>query len=374
MDTLETPIPVVDLDRLEANLDRMAVYASAHGLALRPHVKTHKSPRVAASQIDRGAVGLTCATPCELEVMSGVASSLLMAYPPVGAARLHRFLALPESVELRVSLDSVEAIDALATGAHAAGRDVRVLVEADLGMRRVGVGSPEAVVELATRIAGSDSLRFEGVAFYPGHIRSAAADQDAALQALGKSLNEILLALDRAGLPAETVSGGSTPTAWRSHEVPGVTEIRPGTYVYNDRATVASGFCTRLDCALTVLATVVSTAVPGQAVVDAGTKALGREPRGGAEDWGYGELLDRPEVTVKAMSEEHGTLDLSRSTWRPRVGERVHIIPNHVCIVTHLFDEVAGVREGQVVETWRVEARGRREVRGERSEGPAGVP
>lgn len=359
MDALETPVPVVDLDRLEANLDRMAVYAAAHGLALRPHVKTHKSPKVAAQQMDRGAAGLTCATPRELEVMSGSASSLLMAYPPVGAARLRRFLALPQSVELRVSLDSAEAIDALASGAAEASREVRVLVEADLGMRRVGVGSPAEVVELASRIANTGNLRFEGVAFYPGHIRSAGHDQDPALQALGASLTEILSALDRAGLPAETVSGGSTPTAWRSHEIPGVTEIRPGTYVYNDRATVASGFCTRLDCALTVLATVVSTAVAGQAVVDAGTKALGREPRGGGDDWGYGELLDRPEVTVKAMSEEHGTLDLSRSTWRPRVGERVRIIPNHVCIVTHLFDEVAGVREDNVVETWRVEARGR---------------
>lgn len=356
MDTLETPTPVVDLDRLEANLDRMAVYASAHQLALRPHVKTHKSPKVAALQMDRGAVGLTCATPRELEVMSGSARSLLMAYPPVGAARLRRFLALPESIEPRVSLDSVEAIDALAAES---GRAVRVLVEADLGMHRVGVGTPDQVVELARHIAESDSLVFEGVAFYPGHIRSAGHDQDPALQALGASLTEILRALDRASLPANTVSGGSTPTAWRSHEIPGVTEIRPGTYVYNDRATVASGFCTRLDCALTVLATVVSTAVPGQAVVDAGTKALGREPRGGGDDWGYGELLDRPEVTVKAMSEEHGTLDLSRSTWRPRVGERVRIIPNHVCIVTHLFDEVAGVREEQVMETWRVEARGR---------------
>ena len=359
MDTIETPIPVIDLDRIEANLDRMAVYASAHGLALRPHVKTHKSPRVAALQMERGAAGLTCATPRELEVMSGVANSLLLAYPPVGAARLRRFLALPDSVELRVSLDSVAAIDALAVGARAASREVRVLVEADLGMHRVGVGSPDQVVELASRIAKTGNLHFEGVAFYPGHIRSAAADQDPALQALGASLTEILRALELAGLPAETVSGGSTPTAWRSHEIPGVTEIRPGTYVYNDRATVASGFCTRLDCALTVLATVVSTAVPGQAVVDAGTKALGREPRGGGDDWGYGELLDRPEVTVKAMSEEHGTLDLSRSTWRPRVGDRVRIIPNHVCIVTHLFDEVAGVREDRVVETWRVEARGR---------------
>lgn len=359
VDTLETPVPLVDLHRLEANVDRMAVYAAAHRLALRPHVKTHKSPRVAALQVERGAVGLTCAIPRELEVMSGTARSLLLAYPPVGADRLRRFLALPESVELRVSLDSVEAIDALAAGARHADREVRVLVEADLGMRRVGVGTPGEVVDLARRIRDSGALHFQGVAFYPGHIRSGGADQDRALRALCVALDAILSDLDRAGIPAETVSGGSTPTAWRSHEIPGVTEIRPGTYVYNDRATVASGFCTRSDCALTVLATVVSTAVPGQAVVDAGTKALGREPRGGGEDWGFGELLDRPEVVVRTMSEEHGILELGRTSWRPRVGDRVRIVPNHVCIVTHLFDRAVGVRGDTVADVWSIEARGR---------------
>lgn len=359
MHSLPTPIPVVDLDRLEANLDRMAVYAHAHGLVLRPHVKTHKAPRIAREQLARGAVGLTCATPRELEVMAGTSTDLLLAYPPIGAHRLRRVMALPAAVRLRVSLDSVEAIETLAAGAAAAGRRVAVLVEVDLGMRRVGVATPGDALALAREVARHASLEFEGVAFYPGHIRSQGAEQAAALARLSDELGAILRALEAGGIPATTVSGGSTPTAWRSHEVTGVTEIRPGTYVYNDRATVAAGHATSLDCALTVLATVVSTAVPGQAVVDAGTKALGREPRGGGDDWGYGELLDRPEVTVRAMSEEHGILDLSRTRWRPRVGERVRIIPNHVCIVTHLFDEVAGVREDRLEETWPVEARGR---------------
>jgi D-serine deaminase-like pyridoxal phosphate-dependent protein len=356
---VETPAPLVDLGRLEANLARMAGYAAQHGLALRPHVKTHKSPRVAALQMDRGAAGLTCATPRELEVMSGAASSLLLAYPPVGATRLRRFLALPDSVELGVSLDSVEAIDALAAGAQAAGREVRVLVEVDLGMHRVGVATAAEAVALAQRIAARPPLRFEGIAFYPGHIRSGSAAADEGIRAVGEDLAKVLGALNAAGLPARTVSGGSTPTAWRSHEIPGVTEIRPGTYVYNDRATVASGVAAREDCALTVLATVVSTAAAGQAVVDAGTKALGREPRGGDDAWGFGELLDQPDVTVKAMSEEHGTLDLSRTSWRPRIGDRIRIIPNHVCIVTHLFDEVIGIRGGAEVERWPVAARGR---------------
>jgi D-serine deaminase-like pyridoxal phosphate-dependent protein len=154
------------------------------------------------------------------------------------------------------------------------------------------------------------------------------------------------------------VSGGSTPTAWQTHRIEGLTEFRPGTYVYQDRSQVAIGVCDRDDCAVTVLATVVSTAVPGQAVIDAGTKALGREPQD-LGDGSFGELLDRQDVTVVRMSEEHGVLDLSRTDWRPKVGDQVRVIPNHVCIVTHLNDVMVGIRGGEVVERFDVAARGR---------------
>src|SRR5439155_9574137 len=148
-----------------------------------------------------------------------------------------------------------------------------------------------------------------------------------------------------AGVPPRVVSGGSTPTLWQTHEITGVTELRPGTYVFNDRTTAEIGACAWDDCALTVLATVVSTAVPGQAVIDAGSKALGREPmRGTDAAEGFGCLLGRPEVVVKGMSEEHGILDLSSTNWKPSVGERVRVIPNHVCVVVHLNDVIAGVR------------------------------
>jgi len=187
------------------------------------------------------------------------------------------------------------------------------------------------------------------------------AEQTAALRALDQRLGTTLEALERAGLAAPVVSGGSTPAAWRMHELSGVTEVRPGTYVYNDRATAALGACHWDDCALTVLATVVSTAVPGQAVIDAGSKALGREPLPAAPnaDPGFGALADRPEVVVRAMSEEHGILDLSGTRWRPAVGEQVRVVPNHVCIVVHLHEAVLGVRNGVVETSWPVAARGR---------------
>ncbi len=374
LDDLETPAVVVELDVLAGNLDRMAAYAALHGLALRPHVKTHKAPRIAADQLRLGAVGLTCATPREVEVMSDVTNDLLLAYPVVGRAKLARLMAATAELRFTVALDSIEVATALAAIAEQAARRVGVYVEVDLGMHRVGAASPEACVSVASFVAESSWLEYRGVAFYPGHIREPVAEQGPKLVRLGADLGRVIDALRAAGLRPPVVSGGSTPAAWRMHEVPGITEVRPGTYVYNDRTTAAVEACQWDEIALTVLATVVSTAVPGQAVIDAGTKALGREPlggpaaRAGGADPGYGALLDRPEVTVQRMSEEHGILDLSRTQWRPAVGDMVRVVPNHACIVVHLNDTTYGVR-GEIVETqWAVAARGRDRV----SDVPAG--
>ncbi|MBL8981057.1 MAG: alanine racemase [Gemmatimonadetes bacterium] len=356
---LETPCALVDLDRLSTNLDAMASYTILHGLALRPHVKTHKSPRIAAEQVQRGAVGLTCATPRELEVMAEVSNDLLLAYPLLGAAKLARVMQLPREVRLTVGLDSMIAVDALATAARAADRDVRVLIEVDMGMHRVGVQSAEEALALAMLVRASAPLSFGGIMFYPGHIREHVDEQHGALDRLRDDLGHLITLLGDAGLPPTIVSGGSTPAAWRMHEVKGVTEVRPGTYVYNDRTTAAIGACGWDDCAFTVLGTVVSTAVPGQAVVDCGSKALGREPMRGTPGEGFGALLDRPEVVVSRMSEEHGILDLSATDWRPRVGDQVRIVPNHVCVVVHLNDTIHGVRGDQVESLWPVAARGR---------------
>jgi D-serine deaminase-like pyridoxal phosphate-dependent protein len=357
---LETPVPLVDLDRLARNLDRAAAYATEHHLALRPHIKTHKSPRIAGEQLKRGAVGLTCATPFEAEVMSDVCDNLLVAYPPVGQPRATRLAALPERVKLTVALDSPQAVDDIAAAAREADRPIGVYVELDLGMHRVGVPRLDDALALARAVREHSPLEFAGLAFYPGHVREPVDRQEESLASLGRAIAHAVETFDRAGCRPPVVSGGSTPTLWRTHELPGVTEFRPGTYVYNDRTTAAIGACAWDDCAFTVLATVVSTAVPGQAVVDAGSKALGREPMRGTDAAdGFGALLDRPDVVVKNMSEEHGILDLSRTDWRPAVGDRVRIVPNHVCIVVHLNDAIVGVR-GDVVETsWPVAARGR---------------
>ncbi|MDT8341149.1 MAG: alanine racemase [Longimicrobiales bacterium] len=354
--SVETPVAVVDVARARANARRVAAYAAAHGLAWRPHVKTHKSRRVARLQLQAGARGLTVATPREAEVMSTVTSDLLLAYPPVGEARVRRVASLPAHVRLKVALDSEAVLGPLAAAAREAGRTVEVLVELDVGLRRVGVAGPEAAVALAAAAAGAQGTTFGGLLFYAGHIRAPGPDQERDLAALGDHLRRVYDALDAAGLPPATVSGGTTPTLWRSHEVPGLTEIRPGTCIYNDRDALGQGAARPEDLAYTVLATVVSTAVPGRAAVDAGSKALAKEERGGA---GYGVLLDRPEVTVVALSEEHGMLDLSRTDWRPAVGERVRIVPNHVCTSVNLQDAVLAVHPDAPPELWPLEGRGR---------------
>jgi D-serine deaminase-like pyridoxal phosphate-dependent protein len=357
---LETPAAIVDLDRLETNLDRAATYATRHGLALRPHVKTHKTAWIASEQVKRGAAGVTCATPREAEVMSGVVGDILLAYPPVGPGRAARIAALPREVRVIVALDSIEAILEIERDAEAAGRSVGVYVEIDMGMHRVGVPDANAALDLIKRVERSRALYYEGIAFYPGHIRQSIDDQDDALARLNATIDSTLETLRKAGAEPTVVSGGSTPTLWHTHRINGVTEMRPGTYVYNDRTTAEIGACEWSDCALTVLATVVSTAVPGQAVIDAGTKALGREPlRGSDTATGFGSLLEHPEVIVKGMSEEHGLLDISGSQWKPRVGELVRVIPNHVCIVVHLNDVMYGARGDEIERSWAVDARGR---------------
>lgn len=358
VEQIQTPAPVIDVSRVVRNLDRMADYARAHGLRLRPHVKTHKTTVIGVAQLRRGAIGLTCATPREMEIMSEVANDLLLAHPPMGV-KVERLIDLPRSVSVVTALDSAEAIDHVAAAAVAADRPIRVYIELDVGMHRVGVGTAAEAVSLARRVADSRALEFAGVCFYPGHIREPVGEQSSKIAQLNADLAEFVDALEHAELAPPTVSGGSTPTAWHTHEMPLVTEFRPGTYVFNDRTTAAIGACGADDCALTVLATVVSTAVAGQAVVDAGAKALGREPMRGVKASGFGSIVGHDDVIVSAMSEEHGTIDLSETSWRPRVGDKVRIVPNHVCIVVHLNDVLYAVDGDRVIDVWPVAARAR---------------
>jgi D-serine deaminase-like pyridoxal phosphate-dependent protein len=358
LDGLLTPAAIVDLDRMDANLRGMAAYAAEHALRLRPHTKTHKSPEIAAEQVRHGAAGLTVAQLHEAAVMAAASDDILLAHPPVGAPKLERLFALPRDIRLTVALDSLAALEGLAAAAVAARREVGVVVELDLGMRRVGVAGGAEAVHLCRRCRELDGVEWRGIMFYPGHIREHVSMQQAAVERVDAALQQVLRALADAGLDPEVVSGGSTPAAFSSHLIRGVTEIRPGTYIFNDRITALTGACGWDDCAYSVLATVVSTAVPGQAVVDAGSKALFREEVRGTDAVGFGALLDRPDVVVSGMSEEHGILDVSAMDRRPRVGDRVRIVPNHVCVSVNLHPTVHGVRGERIERSWPVAARG----------------
>lgn len=357
LEKAETPVAALELSRVRENARRVSSYCRAHGLSWRPHVKTHKSRRVARIELDAGAPGLTVATPREAEIMAQEASDLLLAYPPVGATKIQRVVSLPPEVDLKVALDSEEALDPLARAATERGREVGVLVEVDVGLGRVGVTSAARAVELARRARTSNGVAYRGILFYPGHIRTPQAEQDQALKALSERLETLYEALGKADLAPEIISGGSSPTLWQSHRVPGLTEVRAGTCIFMDRDMVSLGVCTEDELAYSVLATVVSTAVAGQAIVDAGSKALAKEPtRSGLE--GFGAVLGRPEVTVASLSEEHGILDLGKTEWRPGVGDRVRLVPNHVCVSANLHERYLAL-EGEEGGFWPLDARGR---------------
>lgn len=356
---LETPALLIDVDILERNLERVAAYARQHGLRLRPHTKTHKMPWLGRRQLDMGAVGLTVAKTSEAEVMLGAAPpDLLVAYPVVGQRKLERLMAVAQQTRVTVAVDSLDAAKPLSEAAGVAGVSVGVLAETDVGLRRVGVAPGPPLVALARELAHLPHLRFEGVAFYPGHIKKMDDEGHAAVAELSATVARMVEELRQAGLAPGIVSGGSTPALFESHRVEGMNEIRPGTYVFNDRNTVLSGGCERSDCAATILCTVVSTARGGHMILDGGSKTFSsdRVVTGGRES--FGELVEAPHALFERLNEEHGYVDLMGGR-AFRVGDRVRVLPNHVCVAMNLHETVYGVRGDEVVGAWRVEGRGK---------------
>jgi len=346
-DALDTPVPVVDLDRADRNLVTMQAYCDRHGLALRPHVKTHKLPQLALRQIELGAAGVTCQKIGEALVMAEAGcGDILLTYPVVGASKVPPLAALARKTRLTVALDNPVALDTVAAAAHEAGVEIGVLVEFESGEGRLGVQTPQDALELARRAHGNGPLAFRGLMTFPR------GPQTAPFLAAARPLFE------REGIPIATVSVGGTPGCWSTHELPGVTELRVGTYVYHDRATVAAGAATLDDCALHVVATVVSRPTPERAVLDCGSKTLSSDRVAPVAGEGFGLILDYPDAVIARLNEEHGVVDLSRCVRRPEIGERVRIVPNHVCAVSNLHDAVVVCRGGEVVGTWPVAARG----------------
>ena len=358
-DDLPTPCIVIDAAIVRRNVSRMSAYAQQRGLKLRPHTKTHKSKMLGRLQLDSGAVGLTVAKPGEAEVMAGICNDLLMAYPAVDPRRCAALANLARSATIRVGLDSTFAADQLSAAARSAGVTIGILIDLDIGHHRTGVQSASDALALAQHVDGSKGLRLDGVMFFPGQIGGAPADQATALAAVGQKLDEILSLWKHHGLNAEIVSGGSTPTAGQSHLIPQLTEIRPGTYIYNDMNCVYGGSATLDDCAARIVATVVSNAVPGQIIIDAGTKALTSDRCGPMPESGHGHIIELPQAKIFKLYEEHGQVDVSRCDRIPGIGDRVTIVANHICPCVNLQDAVWWQEPGASPIALPVDARGK---------------
>lgn len=357
---LETPALLIDLDIMEANLRKLADYGQKHNLRVRPHTKTHKIPALARRQLDLGAAGLTVAKVGEAEVMlEAQPSNVLVAYPIVGAKKLQRLTQVARKTSVTVSLDSLVVAGQLSEAAKAEGIEIGVLAEVDVGLGRVGVPPGDALIQLIRGIERLPGLRWEGIAFYPGQIKSVDEEGERALKSLGELLDRILGDLRAASLHAKIVSGGSTPTLFHSHRLPAVNEIRPGTYIFNDRNTALTGGCTFDECAASIMVTVVSTAVPGQMIVDGGSKTFSSDRQSAGSEVSFGRLVEAPDAVFTKMNEEHGFIDLHRTARKFDVGDRVHIIPNHVCVAMNLHECVYGIRGGAVEQVWRVAGRGK---------------
>ncbi len=359
MDLFATPALVIDSLTVYRNILRMETYAAEHDLGVRPHTKTHKSRHMADLQLSAGAVGLTAAKVGEAEIMAEVADDILLAYPAIDPARTSRLAHLAAHCTLRLAVDSKQGAKMLGEVANRASATFGILIDLDVGMGRTGLQTPHDALKLAQFVDSTAGLRLDGLFCYPGHIHLPANQQEAALRAVSDKLDETLGLWGDHGLQARIVSGGSTPTAFQSHEVPEYTEIRPGTYIYNDMNIVRGGYCGLDDCAARIVCTVISNAVPGQVVIDAGTKTLTSDRSVVETEPTFGYIVEYPDARITRLTEEHGQVDIRACAKVPELGERVTVIPNHICPCVNLQDEIWWRDEEGALHRLEVDARGK---------------
>jgi D-serine deaminase-like pyridoxal phosphate-dependent protein len=347
VEELETPVPLIDIAVAARNLTAWQARCDRAGFANRPHIKTHKLVALAKAQLDLGAKGITVQKLGEAEVMAAAGiSDLLLTFNILGRHKLERLARLVRRTDIKVVADNTAMLEGLSDAGLSAGRKIAVLVEMDTGAGRNGVQSPAAAAQLAQQIAAAPGLNFGGLMTYP---KPGLRRQTATLLEEAKTL------VEQSGLRCAIISTGGTPDMWKDEGLEHISEYRAGTYVYGDRSLVARAVCGFEDCALTVLATVVSTPTGDRALLDAGSKSLTSDLLGLK---GYGVVPALAAAPIYDLSEEHGFLDTSHLDQKPRVGDMVRIVPNHVCPVSNLFDKVVIVRGEEVLGAARVDARG----------------
>ncbi|MGW3626992.1 alanine racemase [Streptomyces sp. NPDC000880] len=361
LEELDTPALVIDADRLERNLRQVQQMVAGTGVRLRPHIKSHKLPEVARRQLELGAIGLTTAKLAEAEAMAAAGlDDLFICYPLVGRAKTDRLRRLARDRRVMTAVDTLAGAAALDAAFAAEERPLPVLVKVDAGFSRVGAGAADAV-ELCRRVATMKGLVLRGLCIHEGSTYAEPdtrrRNQLAATQA--RELVAIAEQVRALGIAIDIVSAGSTPGLAGCLGVEGLTELRPGNYVFYDAIQVGLGVAAPEECALTVLTTVVSTARPSGAICDAGSKALSLD-RGAhglniAET--YGTIVGRQGLCLQRLSEEHGWLaDVSDGGCA--VGDVLRVIPNHACAVVNNFDHVWVAEGDKIVDRWPITARG----------------
>jgi D-serine deaminase-like pyridoxal phosphate-dependent protein len=356
---LDTPVIVVDEALLHRNIDEMASLAQSYGVSLRPHAKTHKSPRIARLQLEAGAIGLTCAKLGEAEVFvaEGGVRDILIAYPIVGELKIQRLIDLANYARITVAVDTLKAALALSHAFVGSGRVLDIYIEVNTGQDRAGARAGQEAVDLAVEIARMPGLRLSGVMTHEGHAGFSGPDDISTVaQNAGQALVDTADRIRGLGIEITHVSVGSTPSSWFTPRVKGVTEMRPGTYVFHDNNAFRHGRIGPERCAARVVATIVSRPAPDRAIIDAGSKALALDPS--PSHPGHGYIVGHPAATIARLSEEHGVVVLPPGQEGFNVGDRVEIIPNHICPAVNLTDELVIVRDGEIIDRWPVAARG----------------
>ena len=357
--TLDTPSMLVDETLMEQNISEMQSLANSFGAQLRPHIKTHKTPQVALRQISHGARGITCAKLGEAEVMADAGiEDILMAYPVVTELKIKRLLAVMEKARMIIALDSIEAAEALSAAMAQNDRTLEIYIEVNTGQNRAGQLAGDDAVQTAIDVARMPGLRVTGVMTHEGQTHTMPADKiaEGARQA-GEKLVATAETIRRAGIEITEVSVGSTPSSMYTPTVGGITEMRPGTYVFRDTTGFAYGLYGPDRCAARVLATVVSHPARDRMIVDAGSKTLALDMSHGHPGHGY--IIGHPGSVIERLSEEHGVVAIPEDDPGYVIGERVEIIPNHICPSINLLDDLNIVRNGEVIDVWPIAARGK---------------
>ncbi|MGJ8527862.1 D-TA family PLP-dependent enzyme [Maritalea sp.] len=345
--SLTTPAVLIDENIVDKNIARVQKYMDQAGLKARPHIKTHKIPEFAKKQLDAGAIGITCQKISEAEIFADAGiDDILLTFNILGDEKLAALKKLHARIKLGVVADSQTTIDGLAK-TFDSSRPLRVLVECDTGGQRCGVQTPQEAAKLAKYIDGQDGVHFGGLMTYP--LPNTEDDVETFFaQTAG------LLKADN--IECETFSTGGSPSLFAAERSTIANEYRAGTYIYNDRSLVRAGHCGFDDCAMHILTTVVSRPTDDRAVLDAGSKALTSDLLG-FTDFGY--VVDYPEAVITGLSEEHAVVDLSACTDKPKIGEKIRIIPNHTCVVSNLMDNIYVHMDGEFDRKIEVAARGR---------------